>query len=52
MNMENLDTCRKILEKHGYNNVSDDELLEISRNIGQLADVVSAYERRKETDDI
>ena len=45
--MQNLENYRKILEKHGYGNVSDEELIEISKNIGQLADVVLAYEKNK-----
>jgi hypothetical protein len=41
----NLEKYRKILEKHGYSGVSDEELIEISKNIGQLADVVISYEK-------
>jgi len=52
MNNSNLERYREILEKHSHKNVSDEELLEILGNIEQFVDVVSAYERRKETDDI
>jgi len=47
--MENkeLNKYREILEKHGHKNVSDEELLEISKNIGQLADVILAYEKSR-----
>jgi len=49
MEKKELNKYRVILEKHGYKNVSDEELLEISKNIGQLADVVLAYEKSKAT---
>jgi len=45
MEVKNLESYRKILAKHGHDNVSDEELFEISKNIRQLADVVVAYEK-------
>lgn len=47
MDVKNLEKYRQILAKHGHDNVSDEELFEISKNIRQLADVVVAYEKNK-----
>ena len=49
MDNKDLEKYRKILEKHGYKNVSDEELIEISKNIKQLADVILAFEKNRQT---
>jgi hypothetical protein len=43
---ESLEKYRKILKDAGHE-VSDEELYEIANNIGQLADLILAFEKRK-----
>jgi hypothetical protein len=47
MDSKKIENCRKILEKHGRNNLSDEEVLEISENISALADVILNFEKKR-----
>ena len=50
MDNKKLASYKNILSKHGNGNIADEELFEIVKNVEQLADVISAFEKKKLVD--